>query len=476
VAEHKTSTLDLTEGNIVKMLLRFAVPIFAGQFLQNLYNSVDSIVVGRYVGTAALAAVSTCIDVSFLLIGFFMGMATGAGVLFSRYFGAKDYQRLHDSIHTAVAFSLILGAFMAVFGIVASPLLLHLMDCPADAYDGALVYLRIYLVGVLFTSIYNIGAGILRAVGDSRHPFYYLIVSCVINVVLDLLLTGVLGLEEAGVAMATVAAQGVSSFLVFRRLMVTDDVYRFRPHDLMLDKAILKDVVALGLPAAIQNSLTSFSNFFVQRYINSFHSSAVTAGIGAAKKVDRFANMTTASMGMAVTTFVSQNLGAGKPRRAFQGILACVLTDFTCISMLGIPIYLRAEALIGLFDSNPETIYYGVLMVHTIIPLFCLQSFNQIFASATRGFGHSRSVMVLALSGMIVVRQIFLAVSMAHSHDVMNVIVGFPVGWGSAAAFCMIYFAAVIAIPYLRGKPIEEICGWRSAKAAEDAPAEHQGA
>lgn len=458
----KQGSLDLTQGNVAKMILTFAIPIFAGQLLQNLYNSVDSIVVGRFTGTSALAAVSTCIDISFLMIGFFNGLSTGAGVLFSRYFGAKDNQKLHDTIHTAVAFSLILGFVMAAAGILAAPALLRLMDCPADAFDGALVYLRIYLVGVLFTSIYNIGAGILRAVGDSRHPLHYLIVSCAINILLDLLFTGAWGWGEAGVGGATVAAQGVSCVLVFRQLTRTRDVHRFSFRDLCIKREILLEIIPLSLPAAIQGSLTAFSNFFVQRYINGF-GSAAAAGIGAAKKVDRFASLTCMSIGFAVTTFVSQNLGAGKPKRAFQGIAVCQAIDLACITLLGIPIYAFAPRLIALFDTNPETVACGVAMVRVIIPLFFTQSVNQVIANAARGFGHSRMVMALSILGMIVLRQIWLAASMARAHDVWNIYIAFPIGWACAALGVCVYFAAAILIPYLRGRPVEELCGWRSA-------------
>lgn len=457
----RTSSLDLTQGNIFRMILTFALPIFAGQFLQNLYNSVDSIVVGRFAGTSALAAVSTCIDVSFLLIGFFNGLSTGAGVLFSRYFGARDHKMLHDSIHTAVAFSLLVGLAMAAVGILFAPQLLTLMACPADAFDGALAYLRIYLVGVLFTAIYNTGSGILRAVGDSRHPLYYLLVSCVLNILLDLLLTGWLGLGEVGVGAATVAAQAVSCVLVFRQLMRTDDVYRFCIRDLMLDRAILTDVIDLGIPAAIQGSLTAFSNFFVQRYINTFGTAAI-AGVGAAKKVDRFASLTCMSIGFAVTTFVSQNLGARKLKRAFQGIAVCQAVDLTCITCLGIPIYLFAPQLIALFDTNPETIAYGVAMVHTILPLFFAQSVNQVVACATRGFGHSRSVMLLSMTGMIVIRQIFLAAALGRDHNIRYLYLGFPVGWGAAALLVTGYFAVRLLIPYLRGARIEQLSMLRS--------------
>ncbi|MBQ5814328.1 MAG: MATE family efflux transporter, partial [Clostridia bacterium] len=276
----KKSSTDLTEGNILKLIIVFAMPILAGQVFQSLYNSVDSIVVGRFVGTTALAAVSTSADISRLLVGFFTGLSTGCGVLLARYFGARNYERLHDAIHTCLAFSIMLGLAMALVGIVATPWLLRLVDCPDDVYIEAAAYLRIYLAGIFFTSLYNVGSGVLRAVGDSKSPFVYLVISSFMNILLDIVFVVYFNMGVSGVAYATVISQVTSVSLVFRRLTHTNDVYKVTLAQLKVDRELLKEVIDIGLPSAIQTSLVSVSNLFVQRYINAFGSSAM-AGIGA---------------------------------------------------------------------------------------------------------------------------------------------------------------------------------------------------
>lgn len=439
----RKTSMNLTQGNILKLILTFAVPIFIGQIFQNLYNSVDAIVVGNAVGTTALAAVSSSADISHLLIGFFTGLSTGSGVLFSRYFGAKNYDKLHEAIHTALLFAVILGLIMTFIGIAITPALLRLVDCPEDVFAQASQYLRIYLIGVLFTAVYNVAAGVLRAVGDSRSPFYYLIISSVVNVTVDLFLVLVLKMGVAGTALATVISQLVSVVLVFRRMLRTDDVYRLVWKDLKLKKDLLLEILDLGLPAAIQASLTSISNLFVLRYINGFGSAAM-AGIGAAKKIDRFAGMVAQSLGLATSTFVGQNYGAKKIARAYKGIRVCLAASFVYVAVVGIVIYSNASLFVRIFTSNEDAIYYGVAMITTMMPFYYAQSLNQIFSNAVRGFGKSRVVMMLSLIGMIGCRQLYLAISMSISHSVINIYIGYPLGWFISAVAVMLYFFLVI--------------------------------
>ena len=443
----KKSSTNLTTGNITKQILIFALPILVGQLFQTLYNSVDAMVVGNYVGTTALAAVSASGDMSHLLVGFFTGLSTGAGVLFSRSFGAGDHKKLHDTIHTAVLFSLILGLLMTVLGIVFSPQLLAITDCPDDVYAEALTYLRIYLIGVLFTALYNVGSGVLRAVGDSKNPFYFLVISSLTNIVLDILLVAVIPLGVVGAALATIGSQLVSVILVFRLMLKTEDVYKLVLRELRIDKAILLEVLDLGLPAAIQSSLTSISNLFVTRYINSFGAAAM-AGIGAGKKIDRFAGMVSQSLGLAASTFVGQNVGAGKYRRAFQGIRVCLISAFIYVAAVGSTIYFNADTLIRVFTDDPEPMKYGVAMMQAMLPFYFCSSLNNIFANAVRGFGKSRVVMICSLTGMIGCRQLFLAITMGIKWQVSNVYYAYPVGWGCAALFVMIYYFVVIRSKY----------------------------
>ncbi|MDO4459040.1 MAG: MATE family efflux transporter [Clostridia bacterium] len=435
----KKSTTNLTEGNIPRLIIMFALPILLGQVFQNLYHSVDSMVVGNYVGTTALAAVTSCSDISMLLVGFFTGLSAGSGVLFARYFGAKDHDSLHKAIHTALLFSFILGVIMATLGIIFTPFLLTIVDCPVDVRPEAEVYLRIYLIGILFTALYNVGSGVLRAVGNSRAPFIYLVISSVTNIVLDILLVVVFRMGVAGVGIATIISQFVSVVLVTRNMMRTNDVYKLVLKDLGIDIDILKEVIRLGLPAAIQSSLISISNLFVQRYVNGFGSDAM-AGIGAAEKIDKFVGMIAQSLGLSTATFVSQNYGAKKIDRAYRGIRTVLLMNLVPLSVMGIIVFVNSGWAIRLFTDNPNAIYYGAKMLTTMTPFFICQALNQTFSNAVRGFGKSTVVMVLSILGMVGCRQLFLAIAMHIQRNVVWVYIGFPLGWFCSAVFVMIYY------------------------------------
>ena len=434
-----SKSTDLTEGPVYRCILIFTLPILASHIFQNLYNSVDSIVVGNYVGKTALAAVGASSDISALLTGFFTGLSTGAGVLFARYFGAKKYDKLHDSIHTALTFSLLIGVAMAILGVIFSPALLHMVDCPADVYDEALSYLRIYFIGVLFTAIYNVGAGVLRAVGDSRRPFIYLVIASVINIILDLVTVKQLQMGVMGVALATIVSQLVSVILVFRTMLSTDDVYRVRISDLKIDPDMLRDVIRLGIPAAIQSSIISLSNLFVQKYLNAFGSGAL-AGSTAAKKVDRFVGMIGQSIGQATAPYVSQNIGAKNRKRVTRGLWAVTVISGVCFVVLALIMYSYAESLIRLFTDDAEAVGYGIRMMKIMVPFYFIQSLMQIFANAVRGFGRSAAVMVWYLLGMVGCRQLFLAVSMHFNHVIDNVFYAFPVGWFFGFLFVAGYY------------------------------------
>ena len=443
----KKSSKDLTTGSITKNLLLFALPIFLGQVFQNLYHSVDSIVVGQALGKTALAAVSASSDISMLLIGFFMGLSTGAGIVFSRYFGAKDNDNLHTAIHTAVTFSLIIGTVIAALGIIFTPQLLHLVKCPDDVYPEALVYLRVYLIGLLFTAFYNVGSGVLRAVGDSRTPFIYLIISSCVNIVLDVVLVVVIPWGVAGAALATIFSQLISVVLVFRRMLITEDVYKLVPRDLGIDGPMLGEILRLGLPAAIQTCLIGLSNLFVQRYINSFGSAAM-AGIGAAKRVERFVGMVAQCLGMALATFVSQNYGAKKLHRAFHGIRIALGVGFGYLIVFGALGFIFAKPLVEIFITDPESVEYGVAMLRVMLPFFFASTANSIFSNAVQGFGKAFVVMCCGVLGMVACRQIFLAVALNINYDIHILYFGYPFGWVCAALGCMAYYFFAIRRKY----------------------------
>lgn len=436
-------SVDLTEGNIAKNILIFALPLVAGQLFQNLYNTVDSIVVSRCVGLTALAAVTSCTDISRLLVGFFTGLSVGSGVAFSRYFGSKDYDNLHRAIHTALAFSVLMGLGMMALGILSSPLLLRVVDCPADVYPEALLYLRVYLVGVLFTSIYNVQSGVLRSVGDSRSPFLYLVAASFINIALDLFFVAGLGWGVAGVAIATILSQSGSVAMVTVRMLRTTDVYHLNPRHLTIDGKMLSGILKLGIPSAIQTCLISFSNLFVQRYVNSFGTQAM-AGAGAGRKIDEYVSTLTVALGQSSTIYVGQCMGTGKYGRAYQGIRCVIAINFAVILLLAVPIYIFAEPISGLFTDDAGAISFAVTMVRTLMPLYILQAFHQVLSNSVRGFGHSSAALVTTVAGLIVCRQIYLAIATALVRDVRLVFLSWPVGWAFSAALAGVYYYFVI--------------------------------
>ena len=443
----KKTSLDLTQGSITKQIILFALPILLSQVFQNLYNSVDSLIVGNFLGTTALAAVTSCADISQLLVGFFTGLSAGAGVLFARYFGMKNYERLHDAISTSLIFSFIIGITMMAVGICIADVLLNILACPADVYDEAIIYLRVYLVGLLFTSLYNVASGVLRSVGDSRNPFIYLVISSILNIILDIIFVVVFKMQVLGVALATIISQLLSVILVYYQLTHAHDVYRIDLRHLKFDSTMLKEVISLGLPAALQSCLISISNLFVQRYVNLFGSS-VMAGVGAAKKIDKFVGLIANSLGMSTATFVSQNIGAKRIDRAKKGIRITFVLAFIPVAIIGSLIYIYANRAISLFIDDKDAIYYGAMMIQTMMPLYYSQSINQIMLNTLRGFGKSFVAMILSLLGMIGIRQLFLAISFSIERNVNHVFLGYPIGWIFSALFVSLYYFIVIRPKY----------------------------
>lgn len=440
----RANSKDLTRGHIVWQILQIAFPILFAQILQSLYNSVDSIVVGNFVGTTALAAVTASGDISRLLVGFFTGLSVGFGVLFSQYFSARDHQKLSVAIHTAIMYAILLGAAMAVIGILITPILLILVDCPSDVFPEALQYLRIYLIGVFFTSIYNVASGVLRAVGDTKTPLFFLLIASGINIALDLILVIWFHLGVSGVAIATIVSQGATVLLVFRNLLSTKDVYRLSLKNLQIDKIMLKKVLRLGLPAAIQSSLITLSNLFIQRYVNGFGASAM-AGIGVAKKVDKFVSVVANSIGLSTAIFVAQNVGARKFDRVRKGIFSTLGISFAGILLIGLPAYFFAPTLMRIFTSDAQSIQYGVAMIRTIVPLYYAQALHQIFSNTLRGYGHSAMAMMTTATGMILFRQIFLVTAMHLHYDVHHIYYAYPVGWISSALLSIALYLFVIS-------------------------------
>lgn len=439
------ANIDFTHGSIIRSLVLFALPILLGELLQNLYNSVDSIVVGNFVSKNALAAVSVCATLSRLIVGFFTGMAVGGSVVTARAFGSGDKDQLRKTIRTTFAFSVVLGAALSVLGVLVAPLLLKLSSVPEDVYPDALVYLRIYLAGSLFSVIYNIGSGVLRAVGDTQRPFRILLLSCCANIVLDLLLVVIVPLGVAGVAAATVLAQLVSVVLLHRILLQIEPDFHVSFQELRENLAIVLDLTAIGMPAGMQGAVISISNLFVWRYINGFGSTAM-AGIGVAQRLDRFVGMPCTAFGHAMTTFVSQNIGAKQYRRAKQGTWKCVILAVGYIAIMGTAVYNLADYCVVLFNPDPQVVEISVAMMHFIIPYYTFFAIREVYLGVLRGYGSGTAPMVLNIIGMVLVRQIYLAVSMQQSPDMIHIFRCYPIAWGATALLLIGYYFYYIKV------------------------------
>lgn len=425
----RNKTNDLSQGKIFPVLMSFALPLLLGQLLQTLYSSVDQIVIGNFETTNALAAVSASTMITNMIAGFFNGLSVGASVFMSKAFGAKNYKTLRDGIHTTVLSSFIFGVVLASGGAIFAGWLLRLTKCPQVVYENALIYLRIYMLGVLFTSMYNIASGVLRSVGNSRVPFIALATSSCLNIVLDVVFVAWFRWSVAGVAIATIISQGISMIITFSAMMKLDEEYRFRFSRLTIKGYILKEVVRLGLPAGIQSSVTALSNIFIQRYLNMFSPAAIAA-LGAGMKIDQFAGMPCHAIGLAVTTFIGQNVGAKKISRTHKSVGVSTLACVSFVAVVGTFIYFFAPQLVGIFSKDPDVIYYGTQFLHTIMPLYSLMGLGGLFSGVCRGFGYSVYSMCCTLFGMVAVRQVWLFIAFrTFEKNVSLIHVCYPMGW-----------------------------------------------
>ena len=430
---------DMTQGTIWKHLVAFALPLMLGNLFQQLYNTVDSIVVGRYVSTQALAAVGSTSSIINMLVGFFMGLSVGAGVIISQRFGAKDDEGVHKAVHTTVAMTLILGAAFTAIGIFLTPYMLRLMKTPGDVFPEATAYLQIYFGGVSGLMLYNMGSGILRAVGDSRRPLYFLVFSSVTNIVLDLLFVLGLGMGVEGVAYATIASQLLSAGLILVVLSRACEAYRFQPRALRVYPDELRSVVRVGLPAGLQQALTSFSNVFVQGYINAF-GSACMAGWGCYHRLDQFLLLPMQSISMGSTTFMGQNIGARNLKRAEKGVHTAIGLSLAVTAVLTVLLNIFCQPLIRIFNENPAVVAYGSMFVHMISPFYLVVCFNQIYAGALRGAGDAKAPMVMMLFSFVLFRQIYLFVGTQFINTEWFVGLGYPAGWVVCSILQMAYF------------------------------------
>lgn len=430
---------DMTSGSIVKHLLLFAVPLLIGNAFQQLYNTVDSVVVGNYVGKEALAAVGSVAPIINMLIGFFNGLSAGAGVVISQRYGAHDGERVHKAVQTTVALTLALCVVLTAAGVLMVPAMLRMMRTPADVEAQAAEYLRIYFGGLSGLLLYNAGAGILRAVGDSRRPLYFLIFSALTNTALDILLVRNFRMGIAGAAIATVIAQSLSAILVLATLTRSAADYRITWNRLRFHRDALGRICAIGLPSAVQMAVTSFSNVFVQSYVNRFGSSCM-AGWTSYQKIDSFALLPMMSLAMAVTTFVGQNLGAGDRKRAHRGTYTGFGLAFGITAAILVPLMVLAPQLIRLFNRDAEVIRYGTLFIRVMSPFYLLCVVNQIFAGSLRGAGVTKVPVVIMLGSFVVFRQIYLYVTYRLIGTILPVTLGYPMGWVLCSVLIYLYY------------------------------------
>ena len=435
----KSTARDMTQGPILRQLVFFSFPLMLGNVFQLLYNMVDSIIVGNFVSKQALAAIGSTTVIVSMIVFFFSGFATGAGVVIGNNFGARNMDRLHDAVHTTVAATFIFSLLLTLLGTAAVRPMLVIMRTPEDVFRDAALYLRIYIGGISGLLIYNMGSGILRAVGDSIRPLGFLILTSVLNILLDLFFVIVLKLGIAGAAVATILSQFVSAALILLLLTRTRDIYRLDWKELHIDFPILKKIFSIGMPTALQAVITSFSNIFVQGYINAFGSD-VMAGWSCYNKLDHFIFLPMQSMSVASTTFVSQNAGAGNERRSRRGTFLAILITCLVIGVTAAVLTFFAPAAVRLFSPDEAVIRYGAMFIRTNAFFLIFNGIAQVLAGALRGRGDSRGPMVIMLFNFVVVRQIYLY---WITHYVANtprlVGFGYPVGWVLCCVMELIY-------------------------------------
>ena len=429
----------MTEGPIRSRIIRFALPLFLGNLFQQMYNAVDSLIVGNFLGSNALAAVSSSTNLLFFVVGFFTGMSMGGSVLIARYLGAEDNENVVCAVHTCAALGLISGTVMTILGVVFAPAVLRLMNTPPGVLPESITYFRIYFCGSIGFVMYNLLVGILQAAGDSRHPLHYLIVSSLLNVVLDLLFVTQLHMGVGGAALATCIAQFVSMLLALRRLHHMGYPLHLSFRKIRLDGKMVKAILKIGLPSGLQNSIISFSNVLIQTYINSFGPAAV-AGIGSYQKLEGFGFLPVTSFAMALPAFISQNLGAKKKDRARTGARFGIACATIVAAAIGIGFSAFGPQLISLFDRSPEVIAYGAGRARIVGPFFALVAYTHMMAATMRGTGRATASMVIMLLTWCVVRILVLAITSLFIHDIAVTYWIYPITWSLSSIVFTIYY------------------------------------
>ena len=434
-----SSATLMTKGSIWKKIIAFAIPLFLGNLFQQFYNTADSLIVGNFLGSSALAAVSSSGNLIFLMVGFFNGLAVGAGVVVARYFGAKKFDLVQRVIHTIITLGFFCGIALTFVGVIAAPQILVLMGTPPEVLPNSVTYFRIYFCGSLAFVMYNFLVGILQAVGDSRHPLMYLIISSVTNIILDLILVAGFHFGVGAAALATVISQCLSALLCFLHLLRGPKEYRIYLSKLRLDSLLLKQIISNGLPAGLQNSIISLANVVVQSNINKFGQMAV-AGCGSYSKIEGFAFLPITCFALALTTFISQNLGAKEYERAKKGAVFGVICSVVTAELVGVVIYTFAPYLIAAFNNTPDVLSYGVAQAHTASLFYFLLAFSHCMAGILRGAGKSTVPMFVMLICWCIIRVTYITVTVHFIPNIRVIFWAYPITWTLSSIVFLLYF------------------------------------
>lgn len=435
----QSGTTNMTTGNVKKVMLTFAMPVFLSQLFQQLYNTADSLIVGNLLGKQALAAVSSSAALIQLFTALMVGVALGAGVVISRYFGAGENETVSDAVHTVTAFGLVAGVVMTVVGVSCSPVLLRWMGTAPDVMEGSISYFRNYFLGSLAVMLYNVFTGIMNALGDSRRPLYYLIFSSVLNVLLDILFIGGFGFSVGSAATATAISQAASAFLCYLHLCKPGTIFQLKLKKVRFHKALMGEITRMGLPTGVQNSVISVGNVMVQSHINSFGSDAM-AGCGTYAKLQGFAFLPIMSFAMAITTFVSQNLGAKNYDRARQGARFGIISMMVLAEIIGVILLIGTPVFARMFNSDPNVVQIAVTQSRVENLFFFLLAFSHSIAGVCRGAGKATVPMMVMLGVWCMLRIVYITIAMKISHYLPLVFWSYPITWTVSSVIFLIYY------------------------------------
>ncbi len=435
----KAKNIDLTQGPIVKNLIRFSIPLLLSSILQQLYSTVDLLIVGRYSGQRDMAAIGATGALSYLIVAFFFGLSLGTSILVSQFYSGKREQKLYDVVHTTFAIAIFGGLGLMILTFIGTPWLLELMETPAEIFEKSVIYMRVYFLGVIPMLVYNMGSGILRSVGDSERPFYFLISSAVLNVVLDLVFVKGMGMGAFGAAVATTIAQFASSLLVFIALLKAKDIYRLEPRNIRFEKESLKNILRIGVPAGLQGMAITLSNVVIQAKINLFGPEAI-AGVAGASRIDGFVWLSVSTISQGITIFTGQNIGAQKFDRLKRGFRISLVMITVVTGILVSFIFFFREQFMGLFNSNPEVIKYGANMLAILCSFYLLYAWGEIILGFIRGAGSTAAAMVITLSCFLAIRIAWIYIMLTQFFSVYTVLWSYPVTWLIYAVISAVYF------------------------------------